>query len=86
MDRSSLAGDEGEERIDKKKSFQVCALIESNPSMVRKDDVVRQALEKVQAELVQDVEEYDCEEDPFADIVPEEDINVQDSPLVITDE
>ena len=54
--------------------------------MVRKDDVVRQALEKVQAELVQDVEEYDCEEDPFADIIPEEDINVQDSPLVITDE
>ena len=36
------------------KSFQVCALIESNPSMVRKDDVVRQALEEVQVELVQD--------------------------------
>ena len=52
--------------------------------MVRKDDVVRQALEKVQAELVQDVEEYDCEEDPFADIP--EDVNMQDSPLVITDE
>ena len=53
--------------------------------MVRKDDIVRQALEKVQAELVQDVEEWDCEEDPFADIIPE-DVNMQDSPLVITDE
>ena len=69
-----------------KKSFQVCVLIESNPSMVRKDDVVRQALEKVQAELVQDVEEYDCDEDPFADIIPEEDANMQDSPPVINDE
>ena len=47
-----------------KKSFQVFALIESNPSMVRKDDIVRQALDKVQEELVQDVKEYECEEDP----------------------
>ena len=47
---------------------------------------MRQALEKVQAELEQDVEEYDCEEDPFTDVIPEEDINMQDSPLVITDE
>ena len=54
--------------------------------MVQKDDLVRQTLEKVQAELVQDVEEYDCEEDPFADTIPEEDVNMQDSPLVITDE
>ena len=50
--------------------------------MVRKDDVVRQALEKVQAELEQD--DVECE-DPFADVIPE-DINMQDSPLVITDE
>ena len=53
--------------------------------MVRKDDV-RQALKKVQAEFVQDVEEYECEKDPFADIIPEEDVKMQDSPLVITDE
>ena len=69
-----------------KKSFQVCALIESSPSVVRKDDVVRQALDKVRAELLQDVENYDFDEDPFADIVPEEDVNTQDSPLEITDE
>ena len=55
-----------------KKSFQVCALIESSPSVVQKDDVVRRALDKVQKELLQDVEDFD-EEDPFADIVPEQD-------------
>ena len=69
-----------------KKSFQVCALIESSPSVVQKDDVVRRALDKVQKELLQDVEDFD-EEDPFADIVPEQDGDSRDStPLVITDE
>jgi len=67
-------------------SFQVCALIESSPSVVRKDDVVRRALEKVQKELQQDVEDFDTE-DPFADIAPEQDVESSEStPLVITDE
>ena len=69
-----------------RKSFQVCALIESSPSVVRKDDVVRRALEKVQKELQQDVEDFDTE-DPFADIAPEQDVESSEStPLVITDE
>ena len=67
-------------------SFQVCALIESSPSVVRKDDVVRRALEKVQKELQQDVEDFDTG-DPFADIAPEQDVESSEStPLVITDE
>jgi len=67
-------------------SFQVCALIESSPSVVRKDDVVRRALEKVQKELQQDVEDFDTE-DPFADIAPEQDMESSElTPLVITDE
>lgn len=69
-----------------RKSFQVCALIESSPSVVQKDDVVRRALEKVQKELQQDVEDFDTE-DPFADIAPEQDVESSEStPLVITDE
>jgi len=69
-----------------RKSFQVCALKESRPSFVRKDDVVRRALEKVQKELQQDVEDFDTE-DPFADIAPEQDVESSEStPLVITDE
>ena len=69
-----------------RKSFQVCALIESSPSIVRRDDVVRRALKKVQNELEEDVEEFDSE-DPFADIVPEQDIDESEStPLVITDQ
>lgn len=69
-----------------RKSFQVCALVESSPSVVRKDDVVRRAVEKVQKELQQDVEDFDTE-DPFADIAPEQDVESSEStPLVITDE
>ena len=53
--------------------------------MVRKD-VVRWTLDKAQKELIQHVKDFD-EEDPFADIVPEQDGDSQDStPLVITDE
>lgn len=61
------------------KSFQVCALIESSPSM---DDIVRQALDKVQNELLQNVEDFDCE-DPVADIVPEQDVDAQDSTSLV---
>ena len=54
--------------------------------VVRKDDVVRRALEKVQKELQLDVEDFDTE-DPFADIAPEQDMESSElTPLVITDE
>lgn len=65
-----------------RRSFQVCAPIESSPTVVRKDDVVRQALDKVLKELQDDNEDFDCE-DPFADIVPEQ--GNDSSPLEITD-
>ena len=52
--------------------------------VVQKDDIVRRTLDKVDEEFLEDIEDFDCE-DPFADIIPEQDVHVGDSmPLVIT--
>ena len=82
-----MAGNEGEERAFQKVFSSLCTdRVQSFcGSVVRKDDVVRQALDKVLKELQEDIEDFDCE-DPFADIVPEQGNDTQDSsPLEITD-
>ena len=42
-------------------------------------------MNKVQVDLLLLVNN-DCDEDPFADIVPEEEVNIQEFPLEIADE